>query len=35
MVKRREHEAIYDPSTNAEVKNTWIYISTPQYVFMA
>jgi hypothetical protein len=28
-------EAAHSPTTNAEVKNTWIYTSTPQYVFMS
>jgi hypothetical protein len=28
-------EADHSPTTTAEVKNTWIYTSTPPYVFMA
>jgi hypothetical protein len=28
-------EADHSPPTSAEVKNTWIYTSTPQHVFMA
>jgi hypothetical protein len=28
-------EADHSPPTTAEVKNTWIYISSPPYVFMA
>jgi hypothetical protein len=34
-VKRLEHEADRSPPSSAEVKNAWIYISTPQYIFMA
>jgi hypothetical protein len=34
-VKRPEREADQSPSSSAEVKNAWIYTSTPQYVFMA
>jgi hypothetical protein len=34
-VKRPGREADYSPPTSAEVKNTWIYTSTPPYVFMA
>jgi hypothetical protein len=33
-VKRPGREADHSPPTNAEVKNTWIYASTPPYVFM-
>jgi hypothetical protein len=33
-VKRPEREAVYLPPANAEVKKTWIYTSTPPYVFM-
>jgi hypothetical protein len=33
-VKRPGHEADHLPLTSAEVKNTYIYISTPPYVFM-
>jgi hypothetical protein len=28
-------EADHSPPTSAEVKNTWIYTSTPPYVFMS
>jgi hypothetical protein len=34
-VKQSESEADNSPPTSAEVKNTWIYISTPPYAFMA
>jgi hypothetical protein len=34
-VKRPEREADHSPPSSAEVKNTWSYTSTPQYVFMA
>jgi hypothetical protein len=34
-VKRPGREADYSPPTDAEVKKTWVYISTPPYVFMA
>jgi hypothetical protein len=34
-VKRQGPEADHSPPTSAEVKNMWIYISTPLYVFMA
>jgi hypothetical protein len=37
-VKWPGHEADHSPPNNAEVqkiKKMWIYISTPQYVFMA
>jgi hypothetical protein len=34
-VKRTEREANHSPQTSAKVKNTWIYTSTPLYVFMA
>jgi hypothetical protein len=34
-VKRQGREADHSPPTNAEVKKTWIYTSTPPYVFMA
>jgi hypothetical protein len=27
--------SFHSPPTSAEVKNTWIYTSTPPYVFMA
>jgi hypothetical protein len=33
-VKTLGHEADNSPPTNAEVKNTWIYTSTPPYIFM-
>jgi hypothetical protein len=34
-VKRPGREADHSPPTSAEVKRTWIYTSTPPYVFMA
>jgi hypothetical protein len=34
-VKRPRREANHSPSASAEVKKTWIYTSTPSYVFMA
>jgi hypothetical protein len=34
-VKRPGREAYHSPPTSAEVKKTWIYTSTPPYVFMA
>jgi hypothetical protein len=34
-VKRPGREADHSPSSSAEVKNAWNYISTPQYVLMA
>jgi hypothetical protein len=34
-VKRQKREADHSPLTSAEVKRTWIYTSTPPYVFMA
>jgi hypothetical protein len=34
-VKRPGREADHSPPTSAEVKKTWIYTSTPPYVFMA
>jgi hypothetical protein len=34
-VKRPGRESDHSPPTSAEVKNTWIYTSTPPYVFMA
>jgi hypothetical protein len=34
-VKRPGREADQSPPSSAEVKNTWGYTSTPQYVFMA
>jgi hypothetical protein len=33
-VKRTRREADHLPPTSAEVKKTWIYTSTPPYVFM-
>jgi hypothetical protein len=33
-VKRSGREADHSPPTSAEVKKTWLYISTPPYVFM-
>jgi hypothetical protein len=34
-VKQPGREADHSPPTSAEVKNTWMYISNPPYVFMA
>jgi hypothetical protein len=34
-VKRSDREADRLPLTSAEIKKTWIYTSTPPYVFMA
>jgi hypothetical protein len=34
-VKRPRCEAHHSAPTSAEVKNSWIYTSTPPYVFMA
>jgi hypothetical protein len=34
-VKRPGREVNKSPATSIEVKNTWIYKSTPPYVFMA
>jgi hypothetical protein len=34
-VKQPGCEADHSPPFSAEVKNTWSYTSTPQYVFMA
>jgi hypothetical protein len=34
-VKRPGREADHSPPTSAEVKKTWMYTSTPPYVFMA
>jgi hypothetical protein len=33
-VKRPRREADRSPPTTAEVKKTWVYASTPSYVFM-
>jgi hypothetical protein len=33
-VKRTDREADHSPPNSAEVKKTWIYISTPPYAFM-
>jgi hypothetical protein len=35
VVKRPEPAADHSPPTTAQVKNTWLYTSTPLYVFMA
>jgi hypothetical protein len=35
VVKRPERKADHSPPTSVEVKKTWIYTSTPPYVFMA
>jgi hypothetical protein len=34
-IKRQGSEADHSPPTSADVKITWIYTSTPPYVFMA
>jgi hypothetical protein len=34
-VRRPGREADHSPPTSVEVKNTWIYTSTPPYAFMA
>jgi hypothetical protein len=34
-LKRLGCEAHHSPPASAEVENTWIYVSTPPYVFMA
>jgi hypothetical protein len=34
-VKRQGSEADHSPPTSVEVKRTWVYTSTPSYVFMA
>jgi hypothetical protein len=34
-VKRLGREADYTPPTSDEVKETWIYTSTPPYIFKA
>jgi hypothetical protein len=34
-VKRQGREADHSPPTSAEVKQIWIYTSTPPYAFMA
>jgi hypothetical protein len=34
-VQRQGREADHSPPASAEVKKTWIYTSTPPYVFMA
>jgi hypothetical protein len=33
-VKQQRHETGYSPPTTAEVKKTWMYTSTPPYVFI-
>jgi hypothetical protein len=33
-IKRLECEIDHSPATIADVKNEWIYASTPQYAFM-
>jgi hypothetical protein len=33
--KRQGREADHSPPTSADVKNMWIYTSTPPYAFMA
>jgi hypothetical protein len=34
-VKRAGRETDHSPSTSGEVKKTWVYTSTPPYIFMA
>jgi hypothetical protein len=34
-IKRRGHDTDHSPPTSATVKKTWLYTSTPTYVFMA
>jgi hypothetical protein len=34
-VKRPGREADHSPPTSAEVKNTWLYTSTPPYVYIS
>jgi hypothetical protein len=34
-VKWVGHEADYSLASSAEVKNMWLYASTPMYIFMA
>jgi hypothetical protein len=34
-VKRPGRETDHSPPSSAEVKNAWLYTSTPQYAFMA
>jgi hypothetical protein len=34
-VKRPGHKAVHWPPTSVEVKKTWIYTSTPPYIFVA
>jgi hypothetical protein len=34
-VKQQGREGDHSPPTSAEVKNKWIYTSTPPYIFMA
>jgi hypothetical protein len=34
-VKRPAREADHSPPTSADVKKTWVYTSTPTYIFMA
>jgi hypothetical protein len=34
-VKRPGREADHSPPTSVEIKNTWVYTSTPPYAFMA
>jgi hypothetical protein len=35
QVNRPGREANHSPPTSAKIKETWIYTSTPSYVFMA
>jgi hypothetical protein len=34
-MKRQGREAGHSPETTAEIKETWMYIFTPQYAFLA
>ena len=34
-LKRPGHEVVHSSPSSAEVKNEWVYASTPPYVFMA
>jgi hypothetical protein len=35
LIQQPGREVDHSPPTTAEVKNKWIYTSTPPYVFMA
>jgi hypothetical protein len=34
-IMRQGREAYHLPPTSVQIKNVWIYVSTPPYVFMA